>query len=408
MFRLTMVLSGVAVLVAGVYQPVHANAQTKAKTYYVGTCKPGKADYTTIQEAVTGVPAGSTIDVCAGTYPEQVTILQPLTLQGALNGNNAAVVITAPAGGALAPTVPVALPVAAQLAVSNSGGPVNITGITVDGTGVTGSTSGSGVLGVLYNSSPGTLNRVVLQNLAPPNIGAEEVEFRDDSAVSPTDTIENSVISMPSSAFEMGGIAADTVITGFSPGHPPVSSAGTLTANILNNYITGGPGSEDAAIDVELNVAATITGNTIAAAATPAQTASTNAFGEAIVVFEASAPIKMNGNTVTDADFGITLAGSTSTINIANNVLASSKAGIFVTDPSVATITGNQFVPASLQVAGSGIPAGIDFGCIAPPTVSGNTFIGTAVALANVPSGTSLQKNAGNFVNVPTVEQLCP
>ena len=50
--------------------------------FAVGTCRPRLRSFTTIQAAVSGVPAGSTVLVCPGTYPEQVTITQPLSLQG--------------------------------------------------------------------------------------------------------------------------------------------------------------------------------------------------------------------------------------------------------------------------------------------------------------------------------------
>ena len=51
-----------------------------AATYYVGTCKAGA--FGSISAAVAAVPAGSTVDVCPGTYAEQVMINQVLTLQG--------------------------------------------------------------------------------------------------------------------------------------------------------------------------------------------------------------------------------------------------------------------------------------------------------------------------------------
>ena len=45
--------------------------------------------YPTIQAAVTAVASGSTIYVCAGTYPESVSISKPLVLDGAQFGYNA-------------------------------------------------------------------------------------------------------------------------------------------------------------------------------------------------------------------------------------------------------------------------------------------------------------------------------
>jgi pectin methylesterase-like acyl-CoA thioesterase len=50
--------------------------------YPVGStnCDIKLVGYQTIQAAVIAVPAGSTIEVCPGTYPEQVVISKPLTL----------------------------------------------------------------------------------------------------------------------------------------------------------------------------------------------------------------------------------------------------------------------------------------------------------------------------------------
>src|ERR1700730_5101948 len=70
-----------------------------ASTFAVGTCKPSLVSFTTISAAVIGVPPGSTIDVCPGTYPEQVTIAQPLTLKGISSGNAGQAVITVPGSG---------------------------------------------------------------------------------------------------------------------------------------------------------------------------------------------------------------------------------------------------------------------------------------------------------------------
>jgi pectin methylesterase-like acyl-CoA thioesterase len=68
-----------------------------AATFYVGTCKAG--GLTSISAAVAAVPAGSTVNVCPGTYAEQVQIDKSLTLQGITSGNSSNVVITIPAGG---------------------------------------------------------------------------------------------------------------------------------------------------------------------------------------------------------------------------------------------------------------------------------------------------------------------
>src|SRR5258708_31341805 len=75
-----------------------------ATTYVVGpsTCMPGKVHFSTIQSAVSTVAAGSNVNVCPGTYPEQVVITEPLTLTGVTDGTGDAAVITLPSGGLVA------------------------------------------------------------------------------------------------------------------------------------------------------------------------------------------------------------------------------------------------------------------------------------------------------------------
>src|SRR5208337_3898185 len=65
-----------------------------ASTLYVGTCH--TPSYSTISAAVAAAPAGSIVDVCPGTYPEQVFITQALTLQGITAKNTDRATITAP------------------------------------------------------------------------------------------------------------------------------------------------------------------------------------------------------------------------------------------------------------------------------------------------------------------------
>src|SRR5580700_1043739 len=73
-----------------------------AATVAVGTCT-NFPYYTTIQTAVTASPAGSTIEICPGTYAEQVTINKKLTLIGVANSQSQkAPVIVPPSGGVVA------------------------------------------------------------------------------------------------------------------------------------------------------------------------------------------------------------------------------------------------------------------------------------------------------------------
>ena len=52
----------------------------------VGKCKSSVPSYSTIQAAVNAAAAGTSVIVCAGIYPEQVTINKSLNLQGVPSG----------------------------------------------------------------------------------------------------------------------------------------------------------------------------------------------------------------------------------------------------------------------------------------------------------------------------------
>ena len=80
-----------------------AGAANAAGTVFVGGC--GTPNFTTIQAGVNGAPAGSTVDVCPGTYPEQVFINKRLTVQGIAVGTANQAIVAAPAGGVVANTV---------------------------------------------------------------------------------------------------------------------------------------------------------------------------------------------------------------------------------------------------------------------------------------------------------------
>jgi pectin methylesterase-like acyl-CoA thioesterase len=58
----------------------------------VGLCAGPGNHYTTIQAAV-NAPGVTTVEVCPGTYPEQITITQNLTLKGIASGTSDAAVV---------------------------------------------------------------------------------------------------------------------------------------------------------------------------------------------------------------------------------------------------------------------------------------------------------------------------
>src|SRR5208337_4716110 len=109
-----------------------------AATYYVGSCH--ASSYPTISAAVAVAAPGSTVKVCPGTYPEQVFIMQPLTLEGISSGNGDRARITPPilpAGGppnwqfVPDPDIP-GLMVAPQIYAKSPTGAVTIENLTID------------------------------------------------------------------------------------------------------------------------------------------------------------------------------------------------------------------------------------------------------------------------------------
>jgi nitrous oxidase accessory protein NosD len=108
-----VILAGLTFVLAIV---VAATARA-AGTFFVGTCV--SPSFATIQAGVNAASAGSTVNVCPGTYPEQVTIDKRLTLQGITVGTANQAVVASPAGGVVASTI--SLATGNPLAVANLG-----------------------------------------------------------------------------------------------------------------------------------------------------------------------------------------------------------------------------------------------------------------------------------------------
>ncbi|MGB9472599.1 MAG: hypothetical protein WBQ59_24855, partial [Candidatus Acidiferrum sp.] len=136
----------------------------QASTVVVGTCKSGVPQFTTIQAAVSSAPAGSTVEVCPGTYPEQITITKKLTLIGEPSGTNDAAVVVAPVGGVVQNATDIfGNPVAAQIFVENAVG-VTISHLTVDGSANGLSGCSLDLQGIYYQNSTGTITYNAVRN----------------------------------------------------------------------------------------------------------------------------------------------------------------------------------------------------------------------------------------------------
>jgi len=375
------------------------SAPLQALTYEVGGCKTGKSyvNFTTISAAVIGVPAGSTIEVCPGVYSEQVTITQPLTLKGIAfnNANRSVITINNPTGGPLTPNVTslVAGPTYAQVLVQNviPPGPVDIIGITVDGSG-----AGAACLtlaGIYYNSASGALKEVTTRQQLTEGCtsgGGNGIWLENDSGPSQTVSVENSSVH---DFYEFG-------IQAISEQFPP-----TLTTSLQQNSVTNFPNSTFShrlsyGITIE-GADAAIIDNFVTGGGNNApysQFQGIGAYPDANM--DIGNMITVSGNTVADLvpaqGFGTGIylykQGYTGQSNKISNV---SSTGLLAT---FATVKSN-------IVMNTAVGYTFTTSCLAGNTVSGNSVNDSPVAF----SGLSLAEIQPNHIyNADTVEMGCP
>ena len=275
-----------------------------AKTYYVGTCKTGS--YSTISAAVASVPAGSIVDVCPGTTPSRL-ISQPLTLQLYSSGGSSQATITMPSAGLTTAGSLTLGTVAAQVEVT--AGPVNITGITVDGTAAGSICPGVWDIGIFYYSgSSGTINAVQTRNQNCNTFGMG-IYAENETAAPLSITIENSDVN-GTSEYGIDSCSAQT--------------PATLTATIKNNYVA----NTSIGINIDCNTIGSVTGNFV----------DTTSY---IGILADSGSSTVTENTVSTAFNGIRLGGYVGP-KVSSNTIIGAEAGIVV--DQVGTVTSNHIV----------------------------------------------------------------
>jgi Periplasmic copper-binding protein (NosD) len=316
-----------------------AAQSSQAATVVVGNCRTGKS-FTSIQAAVDAAPSGSTIDVCPGTYPEQVMIeAKTLTLVGVLSGTNDAAVLVPPAGGLIVNGTRIGgRAVAAQIFVQDSTG-VTISHLTVDG-------NGNALIGCLTNP-----------------IG---IYFKNSSGRIIDSVARNHILESSDQGCQVGlGIAVESNL-----GNPAVTISNNSVHNYQKNGITaGGPGTGG-------GPAMAITNNTVAGiGATPliAQNGIQIGFG---------AIGKVTGNTVADdiysgpaaaAGTGILIFATTG-ITISGNSVQSTQFGIATVTDSVDGPADNAIITSN-HIGGTQEFDAIDL-CSSGNTVQSNNING--------------------------------
>ncbi len=364
-----------AVAVPGVPAALAAHA-TLGQTLYVSPGgAPGNSDtscgtaaYTTIQGAVTAAKPGDTVYVCAGSYPEQVTIS---TARLTLTGAGAASVIdpttSAPAtvndSDTLTPIVPIVdvTPGTAGVVVSN---------LVVDGGGLTANFSWPGCadnfVGVLYQAASGTVASATVENvLYPADLtgcqGGEAILVEDapsGTTNAPTGksavTIDNDTVT----TYDKNGITCN------DPG---------TTCTIAQNTVTTNPSSATAQNGVQVGFGAggqvsgnQIAGNDYTGATNTVEPAADYAAG--ILLYGAQGTTGIDGNTLTGNQIGIETVHSSALVSADR---------ISETSPGITDSIGVFSVPCDYYCSSVGLSGGTVTVLVTGTTI---TFPGSPVA----------------------------
>jgi Periplasmic copper-binding protein (NosD) len=335
--------------------PLVAHPAMAGPNVAVGTCKPQLTSFSTIQAAVSAVHAGSIVFVCPGVYPEQVTITQPLFLQGVADSNLDQAVITVPSSG-LATNVTSIFgeAVAAQVLVQNTG-PVNITNIIVDGTGgdQACATTGTWLAGIFYASnSSGDVNRVRTSGQIDGTCGVG-IWAENGGTTNQSITIEGS------SVHDVDGAGISV-----ASGTPP-----TLNVVVKNNYVSSQIGIGIFAMSVNGDIRDNDVSDSMAG------------------LLDWAAGARVSQNNITSVTFGVVLlAGGT----VQSNNITNSSYGAYL-EADGATVQYNRITLAAT--------AGVQFNCSAG-TVVHNTINDAAIGFSNVPAGFS---GSNTFANTGTI-----
>ena len=387
-------------LIFAIFAAVSANA---AGTVFVGGC--GTPSFATIQDGVNHATAGSTVDVCPGTYPEQVSINKRLTLQGIAVGSANQAIVAAPVGGVVANTVSLTTAelIAAQIWVHDTSA-VTISNLTVDGSGNGISTCSPDLVGVYYQDASGVVNHIVARNqtagLTSPLNGCQwGLGVFVQSGVSPvTGKSGTSTVTVLNSSvhdFQKNGITGNEVGTTMNAVLNQVRGQG-LTTGAAENGIQIADGAEGKVAN----------NSVIDLIYSPCVSISDCAATASGILVDDSQGINITSNHVGNTQGGIAIVGdgasSADNQTISGNVLDGTLVfdGIDVCGSNGGTINNN-------IVAGSGQSAiHLDSTCtsIGGPagggaSVSGNTLNEACAGILNGTSGNTIAAS-NTFFNV--------
>ena len=367
-----------------------AGGTAQASTVQVGMCKPTLAHFSSIQAAVNASTVGGIVYVCPGTYAEQVTIAKSLQLLGVAGGVNSTPTVIPPTSGLVQNGSDIfGSPVAAQIFVSNAGGNVVISGLTVDGTGnnLAGCTAPT-LEGIYYQNTSGTITDDAVRNQFQTDYasygGCQNGLAINVEAVTSTNTVTISANSVR--AYQKNGITATGAGTGAGSPGPSVT--------ILNNYIVGlaanamiwqTPGAAENGVQIGFGATGKVNDNTVLDNIWPSDTNTDTGDAASGILIFASSGITVTGNAVGSAQFGI--VADTDSYGFCTNGTATISCG----PADNTTITAN-------HVVGTAIFDAIE-ACSNHNTIQSNTIFGStesAIHIDDTCTNTTLSTTSGN------------
>jgi parallel beta-helix repeat protein len=323
------------------------------------SCTGALTQYNTIQSAVSAAPSGATIEVCPGSYAEQVTIATPLTLKGVADttDNAGAAVVVVPStytSGQLT-----------QIDIQASG--VTLTNIGVDGANTLSSCDfGPTITGILFDTnSSGTLKDVALRNHNISNGSGgycgSGTPVLSNSASSVTIT-DSSVRNYDSVGINLTTTSSVTVkMTTVAPVYEPSSEnfpnciyASAPTVQVSSNTVSGCTSG----VHVATTVSGTVSNNTITGFGT-FQT------GYGFICFPTCIGITVSGNQIFNTAVGATMktSGETGSIVFENNSINGTGTAIYLFLQPNNTVSNNTITDATVGVY-----------AVTGNTVTGNTY----------------------------------
>jgi hypothetical protein len=257
------------------------------------------AAFTTIQSAVNAASPGDKVNVCPGTYREQVKVNKPLTIRGIEVANQHLSLIVPGPVAANSLSLVSGNPIAAIILVDGTEG-VTLTHLTVDGSNSGLTDCSVNLIGIYYRNASGTVNDMAVRNIQvnPTSAGCQGslgvfVQSGGGHGTSRVDILDSSIHD-----YQKGGIVAN------EPG---------TDVNITGNHVSGGgpqPLVAQNGIQIAFGAKGVIDHNSVANHIYSQCTALSCDFFSTNILVLNSDGVRVKGNTTTNAQVSIYYGGN--------------------------------------------------------------------------------------------------